>query len=406
MSGPADLVAPIAAVAAAQAPWQAVIVGAGPAGSAAAIALARAGWRVLLVDRGAMPRPKVCGCCLSTRARAELRLLFPHHTGPSILGEVPLDHVRVVAAGRSLRLPLPAGGVLSREALDTRLVREAVAAGASWLPGADVTAVTESSGSQGPLFVTCRLTHGAGTSLELPSRFVVIAAGLVDHVRVPHDPPGRQAQPRSRLGIGGVLPGAACGIPPGELVMAVGSSGYCGLVRLEDGRIDVAAAVDRHALATGGTPAAAVGRILAEAAAARHGITLPETALSTADLRATPPLSHAAPLVSGATRRIFRVGDAAGYVEPFTGEGMGWALSGSRLLAAALLGTEEPAAAYERAHAACLRPAHGRCRRIAATLRRPRLVGSALRAATAAPWAARRLVPLVVGAASGTGAGR
>lgn len=403
MSVAPHVAATITTGAAAATPWQAVIVGAGPAGSAAAIALARAGWRVVLVDRCGIPRPKVCGCCLSTRARAELRTLFPQLAGSGILGEAPLDHVRVVAAGRSLRLPLPSGGVLSREALDTRLVQEAVTAGASWLPGVDVAAVAE-PGSQ-PLTVTCRLVHAAATSLELQAGCVIIAAGLADHVRLPGGSCGRRVRPRSRVGIGGTLPPLAVGLTPGELVMAVGRSGYCGLVRLEDGRIDLAAALDRRALAAGGSPAAAIGAVLDEAAAARHGIAIPASMLAAAGLRATPALSHAAPLVGGATRRIFRVGDAAGYVEPFTGEGMGWALSSGRLLAAALLGAADPAATYERSHAACFGPVHSRCRWIAAALRHPPLVASAIRAATAVPWAACRLVPLVVGAA-GTGAAR
>ena len=240
--------------------WQAVIVGAGPAGSSAAITLARAGWRVLLLERSDMPRPKVCGCCLSPRAHAALRALVAVPAGASLVGEIPLEHVRVLAAGRSIRVPLPAGGVISREALDTALVQEAITAGAAWLPGVEVTAVCES----------------------------------------------------------------------------------------------------------------------------------PE---------ASPPLR-----VGGTTRRIFRVGDAAGYVEPFTGEGMGWALSSSRILTAALLGSPDPAGDYERLHAAGFRSLHRRCRRVAAALRHPGLVRSAMRVAAVAPWAARRFVPLVVGATSGSGA--
>ncbi len=58
------------ASAAAAVRWHAVVVGAGPAGAAAALRLARRGLRVLLVDAASMPRPKVCGCCLSTTAVA------------------------------------------------------------------------------------------------------------------------------------------------------------------------------------------------------------------------------------------------------------------------------------------------------------------------------------------------
>ena len=48
-----------------RAAFDAVIVGAGPAGSTAAILLARAGWRVALVERQTFPRRKVCGECIA-----------------------------------------------------------------------------------------------------------------------------------------------------------------------------------------------------------------------------------------------------------------------------------------------------------------------------------------------------
>jgi len=355
---------------------------------------------VLLLERSDMPRPKVCGCCLSPQAHAALRALVAVPAGASLVGEIPLEHVRVLAAGRSIRVPLPAGGVISREALDTALVQEAITAGAAWLPGVEVTAVCESPEASPPLRVGCR---SAAATFEVAAAAVVVAAGLVDRVRVAREPPGRRVRRGSRVGIGGVLPADAADVAWGELVMAVGSSGYCGIVRLEDGRIDVAAAVDRRSLASDG-PRAAVARILREAGTTQcHGL-VAEEALGETDLRATPPLSHATPLVGGTTRRIFRVGDAAGYVEPFTGEGMGWALSSSRILTAALLGSPDPAGDYERLHAAGFRSLHRRCRRVAATLRHPGLVRSAMRVAAVAPWAARRFVPLVVGATSGSGA--
>ena len=48
--------------------WDAVVVGAGPAGSVAARELARRGVSVLLVDKATFPRAKVCGCCLNAAA--------------------------------------------------------------------------------------------------------------------------------------------------------------------------------------------------------------------------------------------------------------------------------------------------------------------------------------------------
>jgi len=213
---------------------------------------------------------------------------------------------------------------------------------------------------------------------------------------------GRFSTPSSHVGVGTTLPAHAAGLPPGELAMAVACGGYCGIVRLEDGRIDVAAALDPSLLAGGG-PAAAVRRILD--AAAGPAVWLDRDELARAHFRATPRLSHVAPLVAHDTGRVLRVGDAAGFVEPFTGEGIGWALAGGRVLADAIVAgsgdeTLDPGvvgAAYRAGYAAAVAARQARCGRVARWLRSPRLVAGALRAARLAPWAARYAVPLIVG---------
>ena len=74
--------------------WDAIVVGAGPAGAMAARELARTGISVLLVDRARFPRYKVCGGCLNPRA---LRLLRKAGLGGLMarLGAVPLTKLRV-----------------------------------------------------------------------------------------------------------------------------------------------------------------------------------------------------------------------------------------------------------------------------------------------------------------------
>jgi flavin-dependent dehydrogenase len=388
--------------------WQAVVVGAGPAGAATAIRLAASGLRTLLVERHHFPRDKVCGCCLSSRALGELERL-----GPSALPEaaVPLGAVRLAHRGRSARLPLPAGRVVSRSALDTALVRQAIAAGAHWLPGARVTAIDDGLERPGAV-ATLFLQHEAATSAEpqpIAAELVVLAAGLVDHVRVRGpEPSGRAATHRiargSRIGVGGIVLDATCGLPAGELVMAVGRHGYCGVVRLEDGRIDVAAAIDRAALATHADPARAIAAILAETTGLPDGHLPESTVIQAAAFHVTPALTRSAPLVAGGSGRILRIGDAAGYVEPFTGEGIGWALSSGRILADAILaptGILPPivaSARYRAAHRREFGPVHARCRFVAAILRRPAVVAAAVASANALPWAARCIVPSVVGA--------
>jgi flavin-dependent dehydrogenase len=403
-NGDAPVMATIAAEAAASTTWQAVIVGAGPAGAATALRLARAGLAVLLVDREAMPRGKVCGCCLSTAALDELDRLGLDSAAEARLPLVPLVTAVIAAGGRTARVPLPGGAVVSREAFDASLVRAAIAAGARWLPAVHVQAIHEEA-SEPCVTVEAAM---ATAPLILRAETVVVAAGLAEHVRIGPggSPRGRRVARASRIGVGTTLDADAASLAAGELLMAVGREGYCGVVRLEDGRIDVAAALDRGAMGRARTPGEAVGRLLHDAVPGA-GL-MADAAVAAAAWRATPALTHEAPVVATASGRILRVGDAAGYVEPFTGEGMGWALAAARILVGSLTADAAPgtlrdpfaaAADYARDHARHFGPRHGRCRRVAAGLRLPAVVHGAVTAARLAPWVARRLVPAVVGAA-------
>ena len=109
-----------------------------------------------------------------------------------------------------------------------------------------------------------------------------------------------------------------------------------GLSRLEDGSIDVAGAVDPVAIREAGGIAEAVSQILSESGTGvlPTGTRAPEAdtiALPPGPIvgwRGTPALTRSA-AHSGA-ERLLLIGDAAGYVEPFTGEGMTWALEAAR----------------------------------------------------------------------------
>ncbi len=100
--------------------WDAIVVGAGPAGSMAARELAVRGAQVLLVDRRVFPRDKVCGGCLNGQALAGLRA-----AGLGGLversGGVPLRSFRLGMRGRTVELPLPSGMAVSRDRFDTGL---------------------------------------------------------------------------------------------------------------------------------------------------------------------------------------------------------------------------------------------------------------------------------------------
>src|SRR5579875_1062956 len=88
--------------------WDAVVIGAGPAGAMAARELAVGGAHVLLVERRDFPREKVCGGCLNGHALAVLRSAGLEGL-PGCTEGVPLRSFRLGVRGRSARLDLPAG---------------------------------------------------------------------------------------------------------------------------------------------------------------------------------------------------------------------------------------------------------------------------------------------------------
>jgi flavin-dependent dehydrogenase len=430
-----DVAATTSLAAAAATHWQAIVIGAGPAGAAVATRLAARGLAVLLVDAAAMPRPKLCGCCLSPTALGELaalhRLAREVHQAPAAAidgglppGSRPLARVCLATAAVTAVVPMPRGAVVSREALDADGVRRAIAAGAAWLPRTRATTLADEQGR-----VTVGLASAADPASRSPTvsdtgsrsisdtgsltaEIAIVATGLGDAIRCAGGADGgeRRVAADSRVGLGTTLPADAGGPPPGDLVMAVSRRGYCGVVRLEDGRIDIAAAVDRGLVAAAGSPAAAIAGLLAETGgerAANLGSPAAAERLAVATFRGTPPLTRRR-LVASPSGRILRIGDAAGYVEPFTGEGIGWALAAARLCDEALGPLVTPAGRmagdiaaagirYAFAHGRHFAAHHARCRRVALVVRRPWLVGPALRLARLAPAVAARVVPLVVG---------
>src|SRR5690606_7579051 len=85
--------------------WDAVVIGAGPAGSVAAYLLARAGGRVLLIERKPLPRYKVCGACLSSSAVALLNQLGLG-TLLENLPQVPLERMLLRRGNAGCVIPL------------------------------------------------------------------------------------------------------------------------------------------------------------------------------------------------------------------------------------------------------------------------------------------------------------
>jgi len=154
-----------------------LVVGAGPAGSAAAITLARAGHDVVLVDQHVFPRDKICGDGLIPDAHNALRKL-------GVLDEVmrqaqPSGFVGCIGP-RGGRVDVPGAlAVLPRKELDLILCRAAVAAGARmFAPVRFMAPIETDDGSGERRVVGATLQHGE-TTRALRARWVVLASGAV-----------------------------------------------------------------------------------------------------------------------------------------------------------------------------------------------------------------------------------
>ena len=212
--------------------WDVVVVGAGPAGALAARALAQRGLAVLLVDRASFPRKKICGCCLNP---STLRILAKAGLDAVIQSQMPqrLEQMRLATGESRATIRLWGWQALSRERLDTALVEEAVAAGAQFLPGVQANLGMERENRR---IVAVR----RGSEFAEINGKLILAANGLSSSRFPRG--GNVAQ------IAAVAVGRRTYSRDGPVSMSRASStwpmrgGYVGLVRLEDGRLNIAAA--------------------------------------------------------------------------------------------------------------------------------------------------------------------
>lgn len=120
--------------------WDAIVVGAGPAGSTAARELAASGARVLLTDRAAFPRYKACGGGIALRTERLLEFAI----APVV--ETSVSMVQLRHSGRcvvSKDAGMPFARMVMRDRFDALLVEQAEVAGAEFRPGTLVRSVDE-----------------------------------------------------------------------------------------------------------------------------------------------------------------------------------------------------------------------------------------------------------------------
>ncbi len=304
-----------------------LVVGAGPAGSATAVRLRRLGLSVVLADKARFPRHKICGDFLSPGAVAEIGAIGVRLEGEATTAR--LEGMRITFGGRTVLSDFPparpAIGV-SRHRLDALLVRQAQRAGATLLEGLRV--VEWSRDPDGRHRVSG--VHPDGTTRAFVVRLVVEAGGRFGLIgrrlawRRDAWWPRRWALWSHMENVAGLA--ARC-------EMHVFEGGYVGVAPIDrDGSANVTMVLDaRRWRAARRDPAAAYRHHLAAHA---------ELSRRLAQARRLTPVRGLGPLACRARRLsgdgIALVGDACGFVDPFTGEGVGHALGSAALLAGAV----------------------------------------------------------------------
>lgn len=327
-----------------------IVVGGGPAGAQLAIRLARQGRDVVVLERAHFPRVKPCGEFFGPECAPILDELGLT-AGVDALGARPVRGMTLVGHGLRTegrfgtigraRAQAPAGRALSREALDESTLRTAGAAGADVREGWSVGGLLRDAGGA---VVGVRATDPSGVRRELRARFTVGADGIR----------GRVARELAvfervdwldRIALSVRVHGAPA-TDRAEVHFVPG--GYFAIAPIEGGRSTLNLVVDRSEVAG--------GRDALRGIVERHLREAPELAAWLPPLDHDEPIHAIGPLACRTRRQVFDgaalVGDACGWVDPLTGEGLYIAMRGAALLAESL----ESALATGRTDAAALRP--------------------------------------------------
>jgi geranylgeranyl reductase family protein len=365
-----------------------LVVGAGPAGSAAAAALAARGRDVLLVESRAHPRAKACAEYASPRIVEELRLLgLPEDAW--MADALPLAGMRVIRGAEAVDIRYHdesgqrmAWG-LERTRFDATLAAHAVARGARLLEHTALAEVgwTGGVGGLGGRAVRAILRTPEGRR-GVRFRWLIGADGARSRVSQAISVERGVGIPR-RLGLVAHYEGVPDLVDHGE--MHVGPGWYVGLAPLAGNRLNVGMALpldgdrrpaeERFAAAIEGIPA------VAERLKGRARLT---------PIIGASPIGHRVRRAAG--RGWMLIGDAAGFIDPFTGEGIYRALRSARAAAEALGELDDGAAArYLAARRGAFAAKDALTWLVQGMLAAPPLMGYALRRLASRPGAAETL---------------
>ncbi|WP_256757850.1 NAD(P)/FAD-dependent oxidoreductase [Cohnella sp. WQ 127256] len=304
--------------------FDAVVIGAGIAGSSMAYCLAKQGWQVALVDKDTFPRHKACGEFISPESLGTLKTLELDGIVAS-LQPSPITLVRLhTERGVSLTIPLTGTAMgLSRQALDASLQRSALDNGASVYTGRSVSELKETVNGH-----VVELASKEGRS-QLTCRTVIAAWGRRPLNGFQTTGQKHKSNNRTYVGIKSHYTRSDSD-PVVDLYFFQG--GYIGISPIEGGHLNVAALITNPALIKhGGSDAipnilkSAVNRIPVLKKRLEHAIAVPGTQAATFPVIIRPE--------PNGWNGIPCIGDAVAVIPPFCGDGMAMALRSVELCA-------------------------------------------------------------------------
>ncbi len=347
------------------------IVGGGPAGASCACFAARAGLNVVVLERETFPREKVCGDCLNPSCWPVLQRLGAEERVRA-LAHGRLERVDFIAIGGqavSVALPDDAEIAVKRSLFDQLLLERAKEVGAEVRQNTTVTSLNrESNGwliKAGDESIRARIIIGADGRNSTVARILNVLPRT-----------GRE-----RVALQAHLPLPASFGP--RVVLQFRPEGYSGQAPVGPNELNVCLV---------STPA----DIASLKQWALHEFNLPGTQA----WRTITPLTRAA--VNPAHEKLFFIGDAARVVEPFTGEGIFYALASGELAAQAAirLSQQEPASVvlqqFVRSHTALYRGRLWINRLARAAVLSPRAASTLVHAARVQPSLLRLLTARIV----------
>lgn len=284
----------------------ALIIGGGPAGSAAAIMLARGGIAPELVERRTAPHDVVCGGFLGRDSLAALEQL---DLDIFALGARPITFLRLIDRRRTVEVELPwrAAG-FSRRALDAALLSLAVSGGTTEKRGVSVREIN-------PATRAARFDNGE----EVAADALFLATGKYD-LRGLARPPALTS--RGAVGLRTSLKRTSGGRPlEGCIELHLFDEGYAGLLLQEDGTANLCLSVSKERLSAAKSPAALIAMLAAQAPALAERIDGGQ-GLAWQAIAGVPYGWRAQNTEHG----LFRLGDQAAVISSLAGDGVAIAM--------------------------------------------------------------------------------